>query len=96
MDIFDEVEMESSKLDDHSRDHIMSAKAQDAEIGIRRLKSMRSAVDEVPIGADCGEWCTIPKPELHSAHNASSPQVRRLHTLPACHLFLEWTATALL
>ena len=52
MDIFDEVDMESSHLDQHSLLQVPPSHNQDA---IRQPKAIRCKVDEVPLGADSGE-----------------------------------------
>jgi hypothetical protein len=49
MDIFDEVDMESSHLDHHP---LPPSHNQDA---VRQSKAIRCKVDEVPLGADSGE-----------------------------------------
>ena len=52
MDIFDEVDMESSHLDQHSLLQVPPSHNQDAT---RQPKAIRCKVDEVPLGADSGE-----------------------------------------
>lgn len=59
MDIFDEVDMESSRVDDKSSEYILSSQAQDTNISVRRPKAIISHLDEVPLGADSGEYRTL-------------------------------------
>jgi hypothetical protein len=59
MDIFDEVDMESSRVDDKSSEYILSSQAQDTNISVRRSKAIISHLDEVPLGADSGEYRTL-------------------------------------
>ena len=57
MDIFDEVDMESSQMHHQPSIRTQSSKLQDATAGTsyRPLKALRCKMDEVPLGADSGE-----------------------------------------
>ena len=56
MDIFDEVDMESSHIDDQLLAYTLPLKPQDATAaGSRQPKAIRRKVDEVPLGAESGE-----------------------------------------
>jgi hypothetical protein len=57
MDIFDEVEMESSTVDDQPTEHMLPSKGQTASLhGLRKKPvKIRRHIDEFPLGADSGE-----------------------------------------
>ncbi len=66
MDIFDEVDLESSQMDDQPPLRMLPSKIQDPAAGAnnRTLKVLRCKMDEVPLGADSGE-CTVCPQMLH-------------------------------
>ena len=59
MDIFDEVDLESSQMDEQLLAFSLPLKTQNATpAGTRQPKAIRRKVDEVPLGADSGETRT--------------------------------------
>ncbi len=68
MDIFDEVDMESSRTDDQLGERIPPSRIQDSSTGLRYPKVIRTHEDEVPHGADCGESrsCLEPRPTFYN------------------------------
>ena len=70
MDIFDEVDMESSRTDDQLGERIPPSRIQDASTGLRYPKVIRSHEDEVPHGADCGESRSCLEPRLSFCKNS--------------------------
>ena len=70
MDIFDEVDMESSRTDDQLGERIPPSRIQDASTGLRYPKVIRSHEDEVPHGADCGESRSCLEPRLSFCNNS--------------------------
>ena len=75
MDIFDEVDLESSQIDDEPTFRMLPSKIQDPTVDAnsRNLKVLRCKMDEVPLGADSGETrqseCTFCTKMLHHANS---------------------------
>ena len=99
MDIFDEVDLESSQMDEQLLAFSLPLKTQNATpAGLRQPKAIRRKVDEVPLGADSGEtrtctsWPMSLMVFLNHDKNSRlppSPQVQRLRMLPQRLLFPE-------
>jgi hypothetical protein len=90
MDIFDEVDMESSHIDDQLLAYTLPLKPQDATAaGSRQPKAIRRKVDEGPLGAESGETRTSWQNITRCPCMSQFPQVQRLRMPPQRHLFLE-------